>query len=437
MTVNSAVPELTTSPRLTSRLDTTPVSGARITASPSWRSAAASRDFMSATCASTVATLACARSRSLAASAPALTSCSVRATSRCASASWLSAERRAETADWRASSSVRVSMRPITAPCLVSCPSSTSTAVIDPPSSARTVASRAGRSSPETIGPVTIRPDSTLTTFSCPICTAAGAAAAAGASGSPPQPANTLPASTTTPTPRTLVPTLSRPRWRRARLRRRVLKLALLRRLGHRCRLRCRRRAAARAGRASGSSDRQVGQQRRPRPRHLQVARGQRAIGLGLPRQQQRIGQLELRREAGLVPHLRYLVGTHCLLHGARRGRPRSARCHQLRPRRTRVERGQLLDLPQLDARALHVGPGHHLVALLAPTGQEGHGHGRADRPVGPIERRQEHFRIRYPAVVRRQAHARPSLGLHSDERRLPRLHGRLCLGHCVAIGQR
>ena len=116
MTVKSSVPGLTTSPTLTAFFAMMPPIGARMTASPSWRSALASRDLASASCASTAVTLAWARSRSRAAIAPALTSCSVRSTSRRATASWLSALRTADVADCRASSSVRVSIRPSSAP---------------------------------------------------------------------------------------------------------------------------------------------------------------------------------------------------------------------------------------------------------------------------------------------------------------------------------
>ena len=55
---------------------------------------------------------------------------------------------------------------------------------MDPPSSARTVASRCGRSSPERIGPTTIVPGVTDTTFSWPIWTAAGVAGVAAFSAS-------------------------------------------------------------------------------------------------------------------------------------------------------------------------------------------------------------------------------------------------------------
>jgi hypothetical protein len=53
MIVNIAVPGLTTSPTFTARSETTPVSGARRTASPNCFSAATSRARASASCAST------------------------------------------------------------------------------------------------------------------------------------------------------------------------------------------------------------------------------------------------------------------------------------------------------------------------------------------------------------------------------------------------
>src|SRR5687767_14594519 len=65
-------------------------------------------------------------------------------------------------------------MRPSSAPFRTVSPSSTVTRVIAPASSARTVASRAALSSPETLGPTTISPLSTVTMFSAPICTGAG-----------------------------------------------------------------------------------------------------------------------------------------------------------------------------------------------------------------------------------------------------------------------
>jgi len=164
-----------------------PEIGALITVSPSKRSAAASRDFASATTASDDATVFRARSSSRAASAPASTSRSVRSVSRRATANWFSADRSEETADWRASSSVRVSIRASRAPRATGCASSTATSRIAPPISARTVASRAALSSPEMIGPTTTVPEVTVTTFSAPIWTATGAAGAVSPFAPPPQ----------------------------------------------------------------------------------------------------------------------------------------------------------------------------------------------------------------------------------------------------------
>src|SRR5262245_50275051 len=65
-------------------------------------------------------------------------------------------------------------MRPSTAPILTAWASSTDTSSIEPPTSARSVASRSGFSSPDTIGPTTIVPFCTVTTFSDPTCTAGG-----------------------------------------------------------------------------------------------------------------------------------------------------------------------------------------------------------------------------------------------------------------------
>ncbi len=82
-------------------------------------------------------------------------------------------------------------------------------------------------------------------------------------------------------------------------------------------------RAMAAAHRRRRPRERQVGQQREPGARHLQVARGLRAVGFGLLQQQPRVGQLELRRDAGAVAHVGDLVGAGGLLDGAGAGFPR------------------------------------------------------------------------------------------------------------------
>ena len=117
----------------------------------------------------------CATSRSRSARAPPFTRFSMRISSF--SAHWLvcSVERSIDCAESSASWSVRPSIRASRVPARTACPSCGTTCRSEPPISARTVASRSALSSPDTSGPTLISPASTMTMFSWPISTAAGA----------------------------------------------------------------------------------------------------------------------------------------------------------------------------------------------------------------------------------------------------------------------
>jgi hypothetical protein len=123
---------------------------------------------------------------------------------------------------------------------------------------------------------------------------------------------------------------------------------------------------ARRAARAC-AAERQFGQQRHARARHLQIPRGQRAVGLGLLQQQPRIRELELRGHAGAIADVRDLVGARWPAAPCRRWLPTPRVPRSARPTPSGVERRQLLHLLFLQPRRVDVGARQHLVALLAP----------------------------------------------------------------------
>ena len=136
------------------------------------------------------------------------------------------------------------------------------------------------------------------------------------------------------------------------------------------------------AARRNGISKRQFRQQRDTRARHLQVPRGQRAIGFGLLEQHPRIGQLELRRDAGADSGRRRSRTRDSPAGRSRRWIPTRRARKQLGPRRARVERGELLDLASAagaTVRAPRAPPARHPSAgrrsasgtlMLTPTVQ-------------------------------------------------------------------
>src|SRR5712691_10512971 len=87
------------------------------------------------------------------------------------------------------SSSAFDSIRARSAPLRTASPASPETSSMEPPSSARTVATRSGRSSPEITGPTTMWSRLTTTTFSDPTCTVRDSAGGWPFSVSAPQPA--------------------------------------------------------------------------------------------------------------------------------------------------------------------------------------------------------------------------------------------------------
>jgi len=223
--------------------------------------------------------------------------------SRSATASDCSADRTADCDESSASWSGRASMRAITAPRCTVCPSSARTSSTDPGILARTVASRPRAALPKAAALCGSRRRLTVTTLSRPMETPAAGPPPAGTGCAP------------FPPPR-------RREQRRAQERRpergpeprccHALSLS-----DHDYRMpppgTCGRRAARRArlGRRPGRSprrcsrhqwqrfaQRQVGQQRHARPRHLHVARSLRAIDLRRLQDQPGIEQLQLRRDA-------------------------------------------------------------------------------------------------------------------------------------------
>ena len=128
---------------------------------------------------------------------------------------------------------------------------------------------------------------------------------------------------------------------------------------------------------------RQVGQQPEPDAGQLHGAGGHCALVLRLLQQEPGIRQLELRRQTLAVAELGDPVGPLRLLHDARRGLPGGARVGELEPGRGLVERRQLLRELETGAALDEIRARRQLVCLQPAAGEDRHGRGRADGPVG------------------------------------------------------
>src|SRR5688572_17504804 len=163
-----------------------------------------------------------------------------------------------------------------------------------------------------------------------------------------------------------------------------------------------------RCGTRNGISNREIRQQRDTRARHLKVTGRNGSIGLGLLALHSRIRQLELRRDAGAIADVGDLVRAIGLLDCPGGGLPRDARRKKLRPRRSRVERGDLLHLAFLQKRLFELRARDLLVTSLPPASQQRHAHADTDGPVRSIEGwRGDVLWIGDARIVRVQGHAR------------------------------
>jgi hypothetical protein len=303
----------------------------------------------------------------------------------------------------------RASIRASTAPRRTAWPSSAATCSTDPPSSARTVASFAARSSPEISGPAMIRSRATRQTFSWPTCTAG---AAAGGCSSPRTCACTMLISGDDSA------AMSGHAHGRAAIRERESAVHLtslaesppgpcLCAAGARGPLRAlwgpaAAAAARRPGRRPTAAGRAAAPPARGRPGdRAPPARGspRPAVAGAAHPTARAASRRPPRNRTSAISYARVACSTVPALASQRR-----ARRQQLGLREAGVERRQLACLLKLEARLLRVrGARGHLGAALAPAGQDREKWtARANRPVGPPARSRKEGRwIRDVAVVR------------------------------------